>query len=166
MLLFGAGHETTVNLIGNGLLALHRHPDQLALLKRDPSLMPNAIEELLRYDSSVQLTGRTALEDVELGGVRVERGEGVMCLLGAANRDPEVFPEPDRLDIRRPNIRPLSFGGGIHFCLGAQLARIEAEIALNALFARLPGLRLEAPETPAWRQTFVLRGLTSLPASW
>ncbi len=166
MLLFGAGHETTVNLIGNGLLALHRHPDQLALLKRDPSLMPNAIEELLRYDSSVQLTGRTALEDVELSGVRIERGEGIMCLLGAANRDPDVYPDPDRLDITRPNIRPMSFGGGIHFCLGAQLARIEAEIALNSLLARLPDLQLESPDTPAWRPTFVLRGLTSLPARW
>ena len=166
MLLFGAGHETTVNLIGNGLLALHRNPDQLELLKRDPSLMPNAIEELLRYDSSVQLTGRAALEDVEIGGVMIEKGEGIMCLLGAANRDPDVFPDPDRLDVTRPNIRPLSFGGGIHFCLGAQLARIEAEIALNSLLARLPKLKLETLEEPAWRPTFVLRGLTSLPASW
>jgi cytochrome P450 len=166
MLLFGAGHETTVNLIGNGLLALHRNPEQLELLKRDPSLMPNAIEELLRYDSSVQLTGRAALEDVEIGGVTIEQGEGIMCLLGAANRDPEVFLDPDRLDVTRPNIRPLSFGGGIHFCLGAQLARIEAEIALSSLLARLPSLELETLDDPAWRPTFVLRGLTSLPASW
>ena len=166
MLLFGAGHETTVNLIGNGLLALHRNPDQLDLLKRDPSLMPNAIEELLRYDSSVQLTGRAALEDVEIGGVMIEKGEGIMCLLGAANRDPDVFPDPDKLDVTRPNVRPLSFGGGIHFCLGAQLARIEAEIALNSLLARLPKLKLETLEDPAWRPTFVLRGLTSLPARW
>jgi cytochrome P450 len=165
-LLFGAGHETTVNLIGNGLLALHRHPDQLAMLKRDPSLMPNAIEELLRYDSSVQLTGRTTVEDVELGGVPIERGRNIMCLLGAANRDPAIYPDPDRLDITRTNIRPLSFGGGIHFCLGAQLARIEGEIALNTLLARLPELRLETVEDPAWRQSFVLRGLASLPASW
>jgi len=166
MLLFGAGHETTVNLIGNGLLALHRNPDQLEKLKRDPSLMPNAIEELLRYDSSVQLTGRTALEDIEIGGITIARGESVMCLLGAANRDPAIFPDPDRLDITRPAIRPLSFGGGIHFCLGAQLARIEGEIALNALLARLPDLTLDDTENPAWRQTFVLRGLTALPASW
>jgi cytochrome P450 len=166
MLLFGAGHETTVNLIGNGLLALHRNPDQLDLLKRDPSLMPNAVEEFLRYDSSVQLTGRTALEDLELGGVRFARGDSVMCLLGAANRDPAMFPEPDRLDITRPNIRPLSFGGGIHFCLGAQLARIEAEIALNSLLARLPDLKIDELENPSWRKTFVLRGLTALPAHW
>ena len=166
MLLFGAGHETTVNLIGNGLLALHRNPDQLEKLKRDPSLMPNAIEELLRYDSSVQLTGRTALEDVELGGVTIAKGDGVMCLLGAANRDPEIFPEPDRLDVTRPNIKPLSFGGGIHHCLGAQLARIEGEIALKTLLARLPALQLDAPDAPVWRQTFVLRGLTALPAHW
>jgi cytochrome P450 len=166
MLLFGAGHETTINLIGNGLLALHRHPDQLDLLKRDPSLMPNAIEELLRYDSSVQMTGRTALEDVELGGVKLARGDNVLCLLGAANRDPAMFPDPDRLDITRPNVRPLSFGGGIHFCLGAQLARIEGEIALNSLLARLPDLHLDAPDTPSWRPTFVLRGLTALPAHW
>ncbi|MGB8840522.1 MAG: cytochrome P450 [Aliidongia sp.] len=166
MLLFGAGHETTVNLIGNGLLALHRNPDQLDLLKRDPSLMPHAIEEMLRYDSSVQMTGRTTLDDVEIGGVEIARGNSVLCLLGAANRDPAMFPDPDRLDITRPNVRPLSFGGGIHFCLGAQLARIEGEIALNSLLARLPDLRLDAPDTPSWRPTFVLRGLTSLPAHW
>jgi cytochrome P450 len=166
MLLFGAGHETTVNLIGNGLLALHRNPDQLDLLKRDPSLMPHAIEEMLRYDSSVQMTGRTTLDDVEIGGVEIARGNSVLCLLGAANRDPAMFPDPDRLDITRPNVRPLSFGGGIHFCLGAQLARIEGEIALNSLLARLPDLRLDAPDTPSWRPTFVLRGLTALPAHW
>lgn len=166
ILLFGAGHETTVNLIGNGLLALHRNPDQLRRLREDPALVPNAIEELLRYDSSVQLTGRTALEDVELGGVAIPRGESVLCLLGAANRDPAVYPEPDRLDVARPNIRPLSFGGGIHFCLGAQLARIEAEVAISTLLRRLPGLEVDDVEHPDWRQTFVLRGLNRLPASW
>src|SRR5437588_2003682 len=106
ILLFGAGHETTVNLIGNGLLALHRHPDQLRLLKENPSLIPNAIEEFLRYDSSVQVTGRTALEDVTAGGVAVAKGEAVLCLLGSANRDPDVYPDPDRLDVARSNIRP------------------------------------------------------------
>jgi len=166
ILLFGAGHETTVNLIGNGLLALHRHPDQLRLLQRDPSLTANAIEELLRYDSSVQLTSRTALEDVEVGGTLVAKGESVVCLLGSGNRDPAAYPDPDRLDIRRPNIRPLSFGGGIHFCLGAQLARIEGEVAIATLLRRLPKLRLDDPEHPDWRQTFVLRGLNQLPASW
>jgi cytochrome P450 len=168
ILLFGAGHETTVNLIGNGLLALHRNPDQLALLKADPSLMPNAIEEFLRYDSSVQLTGRVALEDIDdLGGKKIPKGEGVLCLLGSANRDPAVYPDkPESLDIRRLNVRPLSFGGGIHFCLGAQLARIEAEIAIATLLRRIPDLRLDDADNPQWRPTFVLRGLKQLPASW
>ena len=166
ILLFGAGHETTVNLIGNGLLALHRNPDQLRRLQDEPCLITNAIEELLRYDSSVQLTGRTALKDVEVGGVAVARGESVLCLLGAANRDPAAYPDPDRLDIARPNVRPLSFGGGIHFCLGAQLARIEGEVAIATLLRRFPSLRLDDPAHAEWRQTFVLRGLSKLPASW
>jgi cytochrome P450 len=168
ILLFGAGHETTVNLIGNGLLALHRNPDQLALLKANPGLITNAVEEFLRYDSSVQLTGRVALEDIDdLGGKKIPKGESVFCLLGSANRDPAVFPDrPDQLDITRPNVRPLSFGGGIHFCLGAQLARIEAEIAISTLLRRLPDLRLDDAENPQWRPTFVLRGLKALPASW
>jgi cytochrome P450 len=168
ILLFGAGHETTVNLIGNGLLALHRNPDQLALLKANPALITNAIEEFLRYDSSVQMTGRVALEDIDdVGGKKIPKGEGVLCLLGSANRDPAVYPDrPDRLDITRPNVRPLSFGGGIHFCLGAQLARIEAEIAIATLLRRLPDLRLDDAENPEWRPTFVLRGLKKMPASW
>jgi cytochrome P450 len=168
ILLFGAGHETTVNLIGNGLLALHRNPDQLALLKANPDLMTNAVEEFLRYDSSVQLTGRVALEDIDdLGGKKIPKGESVLCLLGSANRDPAVYPDrPDRLDITRPKIRPLSFGGGIHLCLGAQLARIEAEVAIATLLRRLPDLRLDDAENPEWRPTFVLRGLKRLPASW
>ncbi|WP_027522285.1 cytochrome P450 [Bradyrhizobium sp. Ec3.3] len=168
ILLFGAGHETTVNLIGNGLLALHRNPDQLALLKARPELITNAIEEFLRYDSSVQMTGRVTLEDIDdLGGKRIPKGETVLCLLGSANRDPAVYPDsPDRLDIVRENVKPLSFGGGIHFCLGAQLARIEAEIAINTLLRRLPDLRIDDVENPEWRPTFVLRGLKRLPASW
>jgi len=168
ILLFGAGHETTVNLIGNGLLALHRNPDQLALLKSNPSLITNAIEEFLRYDSSVQLTGRVALQDIpDLGGKKIPKGETVLCLLGSANRDPAAYHDhPDRLDITRPNIRPLSFGGGIHHCLGAQLARIEAEIAISTLLRRLPELRLDDADNPEWRPTFVLRGLKRLPASW
>jgi cytochrome P450 len=167
ILLFGAGHETTVNLIGNGLLALHRNPEQLALLKANPALITNAIEEFLRYDSSVQLTGRVALEDVELGGKKIPKGESVLCLLGSANRDPVVYPDrPESLDITRPNVRPLSFGGGIHFCLGAQLARIEAEVAIATLLRRLPDLRLDDAVNPDWRPTFVLRGLKRLPASW
>jgi len=120
----------------------------------------------LGYDSSVQLTGRVALEDLTVGNTPVPKGESVLCLLGAANRDPSVYPDPDRLDITRSNIRPLSFGGGIHFCLGAQLARIEAEVAIATLLRRLPGLRLDVPDCPDWRPTFVLRGLNRLPASW
>jgi cytochrome P450 len=165
-LLFGAGHETTVNLIGNGLLALYRNPAQLRLLRERPELCANAIEEFLRYDSSVQLTGRTAMQDIEVGGVEIGAGEGVLCLLGAGNRDPAVYPEPDRLDIARAKIEPLSFGGGIHYCLGAQLARLEGEIAISTLLRRLPGLTLDEIERPEWRPTFVLRGLQRLPAHW
>jgi cytochrome P450 len=167
ILLFGAGHETTVNLIGNGLLALHRNPDQLQLLRDDASLVPNAIDELLRYDSSVQVTGRTTLEDVaEIGGIALPKGQSVVCLLGSANRDPAVYTDPDRLDVKRSDIHPLSFGGGIHYCVGAQLARIEGEIAIATLLRRLPHLRLDNIESPDWRQTFVLRGLNCLPAHW
>jgi cytochrome P450 len=167
ILLFGAGHETTLNLIGNGLLALHRNPDQLKLLREDPSLTAGAVEELLRYDSSVQVTGRTTLENVdEIGGIALAKGQSVICLLGSANRDPAVYADPDRLDITRADVRPLSFGGGIHYCLGAQLARIEGEIAIATLLRRLPRLQLDDPEHPDWRQTFVLRGLNALPASW
>jgi cytochrome P450 len=168
ILLFGAGHETTVNLIGNGLLALYRNPDQLALLKARPELITNAVEEFLRYDSSVQMTGRVTLEDIDdLGTKKIAKGETILCLLGSANRDPAAYPDSaDRLDITRPNVRPLSFGGGIHFCLGAQLARIEAEIAISTLLRRLPNLRLDDAENPERRPTFVLRGLKRLPASW
>jgi cytochrome P450 len=119
ILLFGAGHETTVNLIGNGFLALYRRPDQLRLLKSNLSLMGSAIEELLRYDSSVQATGRTTLEYVdEIGGISLEKGQSIICLLGSANRDSEIYLDPDRLNITRRGVRPLSFGGGIHYCVG------------------------------------------------
>jgi cytochrome P450 len=165
-LLFGAGHETTTNLIGNGLLALHRSPDQWQRLKDAPSLIPNAIEELLRFDSSVQLTGRVTNTDVEVGGVTLPAGESVVMLLGAANRDPAQYADPDRLDVGRQNVRPMSFGGGIHHCLGAQLARLEGELAFAALIERMPTLELPEKETPAWRQSFTLRGLSRLPAVW
>jgi cytochrome P450 len=165
-LLFAAGHETTVNLLGNALIALWRNRDQLELLRRDPELLPGAVEEFLRYDSSVQLTARTALEDADLGGRPLPEGRMVLALLGAANRDPEVFEDPDRLDVRRRNVKPLSFGGGIHHCLGAQLARIEAAEALGALFERLPGLELTGFERPEWKPTITLRGVTRLPATW
>lgn len=165
-LLFAAGHETTANLIGNGLLALHRNPDQWQAMKDNPALIPNAMEELLRYDSSVQMTGRSVLEDLELAGVPLPKGAQVVCFLGAANRDPDAFAEPDTLDITRQKITPLSFGGGIHFCLGAQLARIEAQEAFAGLIRRLPTLELPERDTPRWRRSFTLRGLTTLPAVW
>jgi cytochrome P450 len=165
-LLFAAGHETTVNLMGNALLALYRNRDQLQLLRADPTLMPNAVEEFLRYDSSVQLTGRDALEDADIQGVALPKGRAVLTLLGAANRDPEVFDDPDRLDLTRQRIKPLAFGGGIHLCLGAQLARIETDVALSVLLERLPDLELENIETPDWKQTITLRGVKSQPATW
>jgi cytochrome P450 len=165
ILLFAAGYDTTANLIGNGLFALFRHPDQLARLRSDGSLMGNAIEEFLRYDSPVQLTARAALEDVMLGDIMVQKGGAIICVVGSANRDPDVYRQPDRLDIARENIRPLSFGGGIHHCLGAQLARLEAEIAISGLIHRFPNLKLDDPERPVWRPSISLRGLASLPAS-
>jgi cytochrome P450 len=146
-------------------LALPRNPSQLELLKRNPSL-ETAIDEFLRFESPVQVANRTALQDVNVGGRDIKKGETVFCLLGAANRDPAVFADPDRLDITREGVRPLSFGGGVHYCLGAQLARIEAEIAIRTLLRRLPNLTLDHPEAPEWHQTFVLRGLSTLPASW
>jgi cytochrome P450 len=165
-LLFGAGHETTVNLIGNGLLALFRNRDELRRLQNDASLIPNAVEELLRYDSSVQLTGRTALTDADVAGESIARGAQVMTIVGAANRDPDVYEDPDRLDVTRQNIKPLSFGGGIHHCLGAQLARIEGAEAFTELLARLPDLELDNIDHPRWKPTITLRGLTELPAHW
>lgn len=164
-LLFAAGHETTVNLLGNALIALYRNRDQLDRLRADPTLMPNAVEEFLRYDSSVQLTGRDALEDAEIAGIALPKGRSVIALLGAANRDPEAFERPDELDIGRQGIKPLSFGGGIHHCLGAQLARVEAAEALTALFERLPNLEIDVAE-PEWKPTITLRGVTRLPARW
>ena len=165
ILLYIAGHVTTTHLIGNALLALHRNPSQLDLLKHNP-WSETAIDEFLRFESPVQVANRTALEDVTVGGKDIKKGETIFCLLGAANRDPAVYADPDRLDLTREGVRPLSFGGGVHYCLGAQLARIEAQIAIATLLRRLPNLTLDHPEAPDWRQTFVLRGLGTLPASW
>ena len=166
-LLFGAGHETTTHLIGNGVLALHRQPAQWALLIAQPTRAAVAVEEMLRFDSSVQLTSRKAFETVVLPqGTQVARGESVLCVLGAANRDPDVYPDPDTLDITRTGPRALSFGGGIHHCLGAQLARIEAEIAFRRLAERLPELTLTALDQPAWLPRITLRGLARLDVRW
>ncbi len=165
-LLFAAGHETTVNLIGNGILALLRHPDQWGMLRDDPGLIPNAIEEILRYESPVQAVSRTVSEALEFSGVPIAENDIVVSLVGAANRDPAMFNNPDRLDITRDDLKPLSFGGGIHFCLGAQLARIEAAVVFDTLVCRLPSLRLAEPVQPKWRTSFTLRGLTELPVEW
>ncbi len=161
LLLFIAGHETTVNLIGNGLLALLRHPEQLARVQADPALVPNAIEELLRYDSPVQRTARITTTDVELAGHPIAKGAMVVTALGAANRDPAQFADPDRLDVTRRDVRHISFGYGIHFCLGAPLARVEGQIALGTLLHRAPRLTLAEP-SPEWRESSVLRGLKRL----
>ena len=165
-LLFAAGHETTVNLIGNGLLALLQHPEQWQMLREDPSLIPNAVEEILRFESPVQAVARASAEPVELSGTIVEPNTIIVSLVGAANRDPAVFEDPDRFDVTRKDLRPLSFGGGIHFCLGAQLARIEAAVVFETVLRRLPNLRLVEPESPKWRSSFTLRGLRELPVAW
>jgi pimeloyl-[acyl-carrier protein] synthase len=162
VLLFVAGHETTVNLIGNGVLALLRHPEERARLAGDPALIGSAVEELLRYDSPVQRTGRIASTDVEIDGRRIEKGSIVVGAVGAANRDPAHFPDPDRLDLTRADNRHLAFGFGIHFCLGAALARVEGQVAIATLLRRLPRLWLDT-ETPEWRESSVLRGLKALP---
>lgn len=165
-LLFAAGHETTVNLIGNGFYSLLRHPEQWQILRDDPELIPNAIEEILRFESPVQAVSRTVMEPVELNGIALEKNEIVVSLIGGANRDPAVFEDPERFDVTRKDLRPLSFGGGIHFCLGAQLARIEAAVVLQTIVRRLPNLRLADAGRPKWRTSFVLRGLTELPVAW
>jgi cytochrome P450 len=164
ILLFNAGHHTTMNLLGNGLLALLRHPAELARLRADPSLVPSAVEELLRYDSPVQHTGRIALEDLDVGGTRIERGRLVFLMLGAANRDPAAFPDPDALDVTRNAARHVAFGLGIHFCVGAPLTRLEAPIALAALLRRFPRLRLDGGPL-VWNPNPTLRGLQSLPVA-
>ncbi len=164
-LVFCAGHDTVVNLFGNGLYHLMTNPDQIELLRKDPSLMKNAVEELLRYDASVQIARRIPFQDVEIGGKTIFENQYILCCLGAANRDPEVYPDPDRLDITRKNIRPHSFGGGIHYCLGAQLARVEGEIVFRTILERMPELRLETL-VPEWHQNTFVRGLASLPIAW
>jgi cytochrome P450 len=163
-LLLIAGHETTTNLIGNGLLALLREPDQLERLRADRTLLPTAIEELLRYDGPVQATVRVAREDVELGDHAIEAGSLLLVGIGAANHDPEVFPDPEQLDVCRTPNPHLAFGFGAHFCLGAPLARLEGEIAFHALLDRFPRLEL-ATEAPQYRPNPVLRGLTTLPVT-
>ena len=165
ILLLIAGHETTVNLIGNGMLALLRHRDQLERLQRDPGLIASAVEELLRFDGPVQRTARIPSEDVTIGGHTIAKGEMVMPFIGAADRDPAQFPDPDRLDIGRADNRHIAFGWGIHFCLGAPLARIEGQIAINTLLRRLPKVSLATAE-PEYRPSLTLRGLKALPVAF
>jgi cytochrome P450 len=160
-LLFGAGFETTTNLFGNGLLALLRHPDQLALLRRDPSSLSNLPDEFLRYDGSVQLVNRITEANVEVGGVTIPAGEQVFALLGAGNRDPGRFAHPDQLDVTRKDVQPLTFGGGVHFCLGAALARAEIEITFRTLLERFDAIELDGDE-PTFQDRLALRGLTAL----
>jgi cytochrome P450 len=162
ILLFAAGFETTTNLLGNGLLALLTHPPQLAAWRADPEIAPSAVEELLRFDSPVQFNLRTALEPADLADQPLERGDRVIVLQGAANRDPARFEDADELDLRRTDNVSLSFGWGIHHCIGASLARMEGEIAFNGLLARFPTMELQTDE-PHWRPSFTLRGLLDLP---
>jgi cytochrome P450 len=161
ILLFAAGFETTTHLLGNGLLALLRHPDQLSRIRADRSLVRPAVEELLRYDSPVQLAARTAYEDLSIGGHHIASGSMVLALLGAANRDPARFTDPDRLDVGRAEGSPMSFGGGIHFCLGAALARMEAQIVLDRLLDRFGTIELVGDQ-PTHRDSLTLRGLVDL----
>jgi cytochrome P450 len=164
VLLLFAGHETTTNLLANGTYHLLRHPDQYERLRSHPELVPLAVEELLRFDGPVHALTRVVARDLERGGRRLRAGDRVFAFLTAANRDPEVFPEPDRLDIERHPNPVLSFGYGIHFCLGAPLARLEARIALPRILARLRGLRLL--EEPRWKPLLVLRSIESLPVAF
>jgi cytochrome P450 len=162
VLIMAAGHGTTMHLIGNGTLALLRNPRQLQHLKEQPELMPSAVAELLRYDSPVQMTSRRAKEDMQIRDKRISEGQEVVMCLGAANHDPQQFSEPDQLRLNRPENRHLSFGLGMHFCLGAPLARLESEIAFNALLRRFPNLRLKTAEVE-WEPSLVFRGLKQLP---
>ena len=159
------GQETTTNLIGNGVLALLRNPDQLQKLRADLSLIPSAVEELLRYDCPSQHTARLTPENTVLGGKQIHKRQAVIAVMAAGNRDPERFPDPDRLDITRTDNRHLAFGWAAHFCFGAALARIEGQAAFEAILRRLPNLKLE-PGALVWRPNMGLRGLTALPVTF
>jgi cytochrome P450 len=160
VLLLNAGHEATVNVTGNGWWSLFRHPDQLRRLRADPSLVPRAIEELMRFDTPLQMFERWVLEDVEICGVEVPKGAELGLLFGSANRDPTVFERPDELDLGRDPNPHLAFGAGVHFCLGAPLARIELETSFATLLRRFP--RMELVEEPSWKPNYIIRGLEAL----
>jgi len=157
-----AGHETTRNLIGNGMYTLLQNPQQTAQLRENPEMIRSAVEELLRFESPVQFTARVLKEDIEICGQPIRKGWTVQCMLGAANRDPKQFKEPDQLDLKRLNNQHLAFSAGLHFCIGAQLARLEGQIALLNLVQRFPQMKLTGPR-PEWASTFGFRGLKSLP---
>ena len=164
LLVLGAGFETTVNLIGNAVVQLDAHPEQLAIVRERPELWPNVVEEVLRYDSPVQMTLRSAYADVDVGGHTVTKGEPIVVFLGGANRDPDVFADPHRFDVTRENAHEhLAFSSGIHYCLGAGLARLEGAVAVRTLYERFPDLRIAAP--PERRSTRVLRGYESIPVT-
>ena len=164
ILLFAAGFETTTNLIGNGLLALLDHPAEFQRLRDDRSLLRTGVEELLRWDSPVQLDGRAASEPIDVHGIEVQTGEQVVTMLGAANRDPRAFPEPDRFDVGREGTQPMSFGAGIHFCLGAPLARAEGQVVFDRLLDRFSVIEPAwGDERPRYRDSIVLHGLEALP---
>ena len=165
VLLMIAGHETTTNLIGNGILALLRHPDQKEKLTHNPDLIVSAVEELLRYDSPIQKMGRIAMADIHIGGKQIKQGDLVCVFFAAGNRDPEQFAAPSQLDIERKPNRHLAFGHGLHYCVGAALARLEGQIVVNTILRRLPGLTL-ATENLEWNRNLTLRGLKSLPVVW
>ena len=163
ILLLLAGNETTTNLIGNGTLALGRHPEQMAMLRQKPELMPQAIDEMLRYDGPVQSTFRTAIRDTNVGGTLIKAGMGAFVMVAAGNRDPAHYPNPDKFDITRNPNDHLAFGEGIHFCLGSGLARLEGAIAIGAMLKRFPKLRLAKPDAPlAYKGSYFLRGLAHL----
>jgi cytochrome P450 len=163
--LFVAGHETTTNLLGNGLIALLRHPEQMAHLRQAPALMESAVEEMLRYDAPVHRSWRIAREDAEIDGQPIRRGDMLLLMIGAAHRDPAAFPDPEAFDIARRENKHLGFGVGIHFCLGAPLARIEVPEALTAILQRWPSLRLLDAPPLQWRQDIALRGVEALPVA-
>ena len=159
-----AGHETTRNLIGNGMYALLRNPDQLAELREKPEMIRSAVEELLRFESPVQFTARVLKEDIEVCGQKIPKGWTILCMLGAANRDPKQFEQPNQLNLGRLNNQHLAFSAGIHFCIGAQLARLEGQVAIQKLIQTFPNMKL-ATARPQWASTFGFRGLTTLPVT-
>jgi len=160
------GQETTTNLIGNGVLTLMRHPEEMARLRADDAIIPSAVEELLRFESPSQHTARIAPDDVEMGGQQMKKGQAVIAVMAAGNRDPQRFPDPDRLDLERTDNRHLAFGWAAHFCFGAPLARLEGQIAFRTILRRLGGLAVAPGHRLVWRHNLGLRGLEALPVTF